>query len=119
MLDIDFGQHTDCDGISRRDFLRVGGLSALGLTTSTPGMTVQVYGANGSALPQSITDTAWVKVTPNVVERSKHLRLVLKKPGKAFRWVSFWISRAPAASVGTPQAPGHVSVNELELFPAR
>ena len=32
MLDIDFGQHTDCDGISRRDFLRVGGLSALGLT---------------------------------------------------------------------------------------
>lgn len=94
-------------------------LSALGLTTSTPGMTVQVYGANGSALPQSITDTAWVKLTPNVVERSKHLRLVLKKPGKAFRWVSFWISRAPAASVGTPQAPGHVSVNELELFPAR
>src|SRR5690242_11678389 len=32
MLDIDTGQHTDCDGITRKDFLRVGGLSALGLT---------------------------------------------------------------------------------------
>jgi len=32
MLDIEYGQHRDCDGVSRRDFLRVGGLSALGLT---------------------------------------------------------------------------------------
>jgi uncharacterized protein (DUF1501 family) len=32
MLDIEFGQHRDCDGVTRRDFLRVGGLSALGLT---------------------------------------------------------------------------------------
>ncbi len=36
MLDIEMGSHTDCDGISRRDFLRVGGLSALGL--SLPGL---------------------------------------------------------------------------------
>lgn len=32
MFDIDFGQKTACDGISRRDFLRVGGLTAFGLT---------------------------------------------------------------------------------------
>src|SRR6266536_308681 len=32
MFDINFGQHTDCDGVTRRDFLRVGGLTALGLT---------------------------------------------------------------------------------------
>src|SRR5437588_12385435 len=32
MFDIDLGQHTDCDGVSRRDFLRVGGLTLLGLT---------------------------------------------------------------------------------------
>ena len=32
MLDIGLGQHTDWDGISRRNLLRVGGLSALGLT---------------------------------------------------------------------------------------
>ena len=32
MFDIEVGEKTDCDGISRRDFIRVGGLSALGLT---------------------------------------------------------------------------------------
>ena len=36
MIDFELGQHTDCDGVSRRDFLRVGGLTALGL--SLPGM---------------------------------------------------------------------------------
>jgi hypothetical protein len=93
-------------------------LSALTLITSTPGMTIQVYGANGAKLPTSITDHAWVKLTPNIVEKSKHLKLKLREPKKAFRFVTLWISRAPASSVGTPQAPGHVSVNEIELFPA-
>lgn len=32
MLDIELGQHLDCEGTTRRDFLRIGGLSALGLT---------------------------------------------------------------------------------------
>src|ERR1041384_7550302 len=32
MLDLELGKHIDCDGVSRRDFLRVGGLAALGLT---------------------------------------------------------------------------------------
>jgi hypothetical protein len=93
-------------------------LSALGLTTSSPGMMIQVYGANGATPPTSITAPAWVKLSPNVVEKSKHVRLKLHAPNKAFRFVTLWISRAPAASVGTPQAPGHVSVNELELFAA-
>jgi hypothetical protein len=93
-------------------------LSALGLTTSTPGMTIQVYGANGATPPTSITDPAWVKLSPNVLEKSKHVRLKLHAPKKAFRFVTLWISKAPAASIGTPQAPGHVSVNEVEVFPA-
>jgi hypothetical protein len=93
-------------------------LSALALLTTTPGMTIQVYGANGATLPTSITDPAWVKLSGNLVEKSKHRRLTLRKPKKAFRWVTLWISRAPASEIGTPQAPGHVSVNELELFPA-
>jgi hypothetical protein len=93
-------------------------LSALGLTTSTPGMTIQVYGANGATPPTSITDPAWVKLSPNVVEKSKHVRLKLQAPKKAFRFVTLWISKAPAASIGTPQAPGHVSLNEVEVFPA-
>jgi hypothetical protein len=92
-------------------------LSALALVTSTPGMNVQVYGANGSKPPTSITDPAWVSLTPSVREKAKHARLKLRKPGKAFRFVTLWISKAPASSVGTPQAPGRVSVNELELFP--
>ena len=32
MLSFETGEHTDCDGISRRDLLRVGGLGAFGLT---------------------------------------------------------------------------------------
>jgi hypothetical protein len=93
-------------------------LSALVLATSTPGMTIQVYGANGHTLPGSITDHAWVKLSPNLVDRAKHLRLKLRESTKAFRFVTLWISKAPASSVGTAQAPGHVAVNELELFPA-
>jgi hypothetical protein len=94
-------------------------LSVLTLVTSTPGMTVQVYGANGSALPTSITDPAWVQLSPYFVEKKKHVRIKLRHSAKAFRFVVLWISGAPATSVGTPQAPGHVSVNELELFPAK
>src|SRR5262245_52702174 len=32
MLDLDTGRSSDCTGLSRRTFLRVGGLSALGLS---------------------------------------------------------------------------------------
>ena len=94
-------------------------LSALALLTTTPGMTIQVYGANGSALPTSITDPAWVQLSPYFVEKKKHVRIKLRHSAQAFRFVVLWISGAPAASVGTPQAPGHVSVNELELFPVK
>ncbi len=94
-------------------------LSTLTLLTTTPGMTLQVYGTTGSALPTSITDPAWVQLSPYFVEKKKHVRIKLRHSAQAFRFVVLWISGAPAASVGTPQAPGHVSVNELELFPAK
>lgn len=93
-------------------------LGSLTLITSTPGMTIQIYGANGAKLPTSITDHAWVKLSPNMVEKSRRLHLTLRQPKKAFRFVTLWISRAPASAIGTPQAPGHISVNEIELFPA-
>jgi hypothetical protein len=92
-------------------------LSALALVTSTPGMTIQVYGANGSALPASITDPAWVPLSPYFLEKKKREHIKLRHSAKAFRFVAVWISSAPAASVGTPQVPGHVSIDELELFP--
>jgi hypothetical protein len=98
-------------------------LSALELVTSTPGMTVQVYGANGHTAPASITDPAWVPISRPEVVKKKHLRIALGSPiagqaKKAFTFVTLWISRAGESSVGTATAPGHVSVNEVELFPA-
>jgi hypothetical protein len=102
-------------------------LAALALDTTTPGMTVQVYGANGVTPPASIIDPAWVSLSPSLVEKKRHVRikfggttaaakLAAKQP---YRFIALWISQAPAAFVGTPQAPGHVSVNELELFPRK
>jgi hypothetical protein len=94
-------------------------LSAVGLITSTPGMSVQVYGANGAAPPTSITDPAWTQLSRYVIEKKHNDRIKLQGSTKAFRFITLWISKAPAASVGTPETPGHVAVNELELFPAK
>jgi hypothetical protein len=94
-------------------------ISAVELITSTPGMSVQVYGANGSAPPTSITDPAWIQLSPYLIEKKHNDRIKLQSSTKAFRFVTLWISKAPAASVGTAQAPGHVAVNELELFPVK
>ena len=44
MFDIEVGDHKACDGISRRDFIRVGSLSALG-ASRCPGQ----LKANGTA----------------------------------------------------------------------
>jgi hypothetical protein len=93
-------------------------LSALKLITTTPGLTIQLYGANGQTPPTSITDPAWVQLSHSMVVSKRHRRITLRESKRAFRFVTLWISRVPAASVGTPQAPGHVTVNELELFPA-
>jgi hypothetical protein len=99
-------------------------LSALTLVTTTPGMTVQVYGANGATLPSSITDPAWVALSPSLTEGKKRTRIKFggtaaaaqQNAKKPYRFVVLWISQAPASAVGTPEAPGRVSVNELELF---
>jgi hypothetical protein len=90
-------------------------LSALELITTTPRMTVQVYGSAGHTLPPSIIDPAWVKLSPSLLVKTRHFHIKLKS--KPVRFVTLWISKAPASSVGTAQAPGHVNVNELELFP--
>jgi hypothetical protein len=94
-------------------------ISAVGLITSTPGMSVQVYGANGHAPPTSITDPAWVQLSPYLLEKKHNVRIKLQNATKAFRFITLWISKAPVASVGSAQAPAHVAVNELELFPVK
>ena len=49
------------------------------------------------------------------IHSPEHIKL--RDSGKGFRFVTLWISKAPAAPAGAPS--GHVSVNELELFPAK
>jgi hypothetical protein len=92
-------------------------VSSLQLVTSTPGMSIQVLGANGAAAPATIADPAWVKLTASKLEKKKTAHLKLTTHGQKFRFVVLWISKAPAAAVGTPQKPGHVVVDEIELFP--
>lgn len=93
-------------------------LSAVELITSTPGMTIQVYGANGATAPSSITAPGgWTRLTHSIVLHKRHAHLKLRYPKREFRWLTVWISKAPAAAIGTPQAPGHVTLDEVELFP--
>jgi hypothetical protein len=93
-------------------------LAALELITPTLGMTVQVYATAAAKAPTSITDPAWIPVSHLQVISKKHVRIKLRDQKKSFTNVVLWISGAPAKSVGTPAAPGRVSVNEIELFPA-
>jgi hypothetical protein len=92
-------------------------IGSLELVTSTPGMSVQVYGSTGQTVPASITDPAWTALSGYRVANKRHTLMRLRDATKAFTFVTLWISKAPASSVGTATAPGRVSVNELELFP--
>ncbi len=94
-------------------------VKAITLITSTPGMTVQVYGANGASAPTSITDAGWSALSPPFDAKKRTSHVKLHNFQKAFRFVVVWINQAPASAVGTPQAPGHVSIDELELFEAK
>jgi hypothetical protein len=93
-------------------------LSAVKLVTTTPGMTVQVYGSAAKTVPASITDPAWVPLSRSLIVKKRHARIGLRNRKKSYRFVTLWISKAPASSVGTATAPGRVTVNELELLPA-
>lgn len=90
-------------------------VSALKLISATPGMTVQVYGANGETPPSSITDPGWTALSHQQTIKKKHTKIKFRHPKQAYRFIVLWISSAGEAS--TPQAPGHVDVNELELLP--
>jgi hypothetical protein len=94
-------------------------ISVLQLITSTPGMTVQVYGASTQTVPASITDPAWVPLSAFKLVKKKHVRLKLRDSKKAFTYITLWISKAPQSAIGTATAPGHVDINEVELFPTR
>jgi len=89
-------------------------LGAVELLTTTPGMAIQIFGANGDAPPGAITDAGWVKLTGSLVVKKNTEHLALKESTHAFTYVLVWISRAKS---GSP-APSRVTLNEVELFPA-
>jgi hypothetical protein len=93
-------------------------LSAVKLVTTTPGMTVQVYGSAAKTVPPSITDPEWSSLSRSIVVKKRHARIGLRNRKKSYRFVTLWISKAPESSIGTPTAPGRITVNELELLPA-
>jgi hypothetical protein len=90
-------------------------LGTAAVKTSTTGATVEIYGANGAALPASITDTAWTRLVGLKVLKKKDTSFKLKTGGKKFRYVVLWLVKAPAGSTATK--PGDVAINEFELFP--
>lgn len=93
-------------------------VSVAELVTPTKGMVVQVYGARTASAPDSIVAPGWTTLSAPV-HVSKHVtRIKLRHSNKGFRLLTVWISKAPTSAVGTPQEPGHVTVDELELFPA-
>jgi hypothetical protein len=94
-------------------------VAVLELITSTPGMTVQVYGAKGNPAPASITDPAWKPLSAPKVIKKKHTRLALRDSKKEFTYITLWISQAPPSAAGTAASPAHVDVDEVELFPPK
>ena len=85
-------------------------LGQLRLQTNTPGIEVEIYGANGDTPPPSITDPAWHHlITPRKVPRDVKLRLATG--GQTYRYVVLWITKAPSAS---PTAK--MAISEVTLY---
>ena len=93
-------------------------LSAVKLVTSTPGLTAQVYGSAAKTVPPSITDPAWVPLSRSIVVKKRHARLGLRNQKKSYRFLTVWFSKAPASALGTAEAPGKITIDEVELLPA-
>ena len=89
-------------------------LGSAAVKTTTTGITVEVYGANGSTPPTSISDPAWARIVGLKILKKKSTTLKLKTKGNGYRYVLLWLAKAPATS--TAAAPGSVSINEFELF---
>jgi hypothetical protein len=100
--------------IDLRSALRV---ATVKIYTTTPGLKVQVYGTTAHPLPGSITDELWTTLSHAVVAKKKSTTIKLRDANQKFGSLVLWISAAPESSVGTPESPGRVSIQEWELFP--
>jgi hypothetical protein len=89
------------------DLERTQGVRALEVVTSTPGMTVEIYGARGSQ-PVSIVDPAWIHLT-STRDLGRSQRLSLGDGGSPIRHLLVWITQGP------PQAQ-KVALSELKVY---
>jgi len=92
-------------------------LGSSAVKTTTTGITVEVYGTNGSTPPASISDPAWARIVGLKVLTKKSTTLKLKTKGKGYRYILLWLAKAPSTS--TAASPGSVSIDEWELFPPK
>jgi hypothetical protein len=90
-------------------------LGTVTIKTRTPGMTIEMYGANGHNVPALLTDSTWKKLHGPRLLKKKKVTVKLATKGAAYRFVLLWIVKAPASS--TSADPGNVAIRELELFP--
>ncbi len=90
-------------------------LGSVAVKTTTTGITVEVYGANGSAPPASISDPAWTRLVGLKILKKKSTTLALKANTKGYRFITLWLAKALPTSTAT--SPGTVAIDEFELFP--
>ncbi len=93
-------------------------IGAVTLLTQTKGMTVQLYGTTDKKAPATITEPGWKQISATHVlkKRTTHVKL---HGTQTLRYLLVWVVKAPASAVGTPQSPGQVDLNEVELFGPR
>ncbi len=82
---------------------------AIKVTSLTPGMTVEFYGATGSIAPVSIIAPGWVHLA-NRRAIKPSTTIALKTQGKSFRFLLVWITHAPAGVTA-----GTVGISELSV----
>jgi len=78
------------------------------VVTTTPGMTIEVYGTTSSTTPVSIQDPGWTHITTQLdVAKSDHV--TVGDGTKSWRKLLLWVTEGPTA--GGPQ----VALNELKV----
>jgi hypothetical protein len=84
-------------------------LKSATIKTSTLGTLVEMYGANGPALPTSIADPAWKRLSGAKTLKKRSSTVKLKGGTNGYRYILLWLVKAPGGA-------SSVAIRELELF---
>lgn len=85
------------------------GIRALQLMTSTPGMTVEIYGARGAQPPSSLQDPKWDHIATQL-DVAKDGRIRLGDGSEKYRWVLVWPTEGPSAG------GSQIAISELKPY---